>query len=420
MKENSFILLLAIILSIAGLFSCSHDYPHKVVICIPVYGQSLALGEEATRITDFDSLSAYADGRIVSEKLDHDFGYFDTNDLKQFIKQIVHSRKRSFELSVYSMAETLADSTGQDTIICIFPGGRGTTDIAHLVKGSKPYQRLTDDIQKAYSIAQERGWDFVMPALCWMQGESDITDYPDTDFRQLFLQFTHDLNDDVIHITGQQQSIEIISYQPNPVTRASNFNPLAYDCPEMLVANTLLEMVRDNPAIHPSGPTYPYSFAREAIHIDAIGQQLNGQFAALAALDILRHQHNLRGLLPTKVSCSGNEVIISMSIPSPPLTFDTLSVTKVPHYGFSVITPMNQDIAEDVYIQDDTIHILCRENPGNSRVRYAVNGEKGKSGHIHGPRGNLRDSQGNSLSKMIQGHSFPLHNWCWQFDIPVK
>ena len=29
---------------------------HKTVICIPVYGQSLALGEEAARITDFDSL----------------------------------------------------------------------------------------------------------------------------------------------------------------------------------------------------------------------------------------------------------------------------------------------------------------------------------------------------------------------------
>ena len=34
----------------------SEDYGHKVVVCIPVYGQSYALGEEATRITNFDSL----------------------------------------------------------------------------------------------------------------------------------------------------------------------------------------------------------------------------------------------------------------------------------------------------------------------------------------------------------------------------
>lgn len=55
---------------------------HKVVVCIPVYGQSLALGEEAERITDFDSLAAYANGRIVTENLDHDFGYFEHDDLK--------------------------------------------------------------------------------------------------------------------------------------------------------------------------------------------------------------------------------------------------------------------------------------------------------------------------------------------------
>ena len=55
---------------------------HKVVVCIPVYGQSLALGEEAERITDFDSLANYANGRIVTENLDHHFGYYDFVDLK--------------------------------------------------------------------------------------------------------------------------------------------------------------------------------------------------------------------------------------------------------------------------------------------------------------------------------------------------
>lgn len=30
----------------------SRDYGHKVVVCVPVYGQSLALGEEAVRITN--------------------------------------------------------------------------------------------------------------------------------------------------------------------------------------------------------------------------------------------------------------------------------------------------------------------------------------------------------------------------------
>ncbi len=33
----------------------SEDYGHKCVVCIPFYGQSYALGKEATQMTDSDS-----------------------------------------------------------------------------------------------------------------------------------------------------------------------------------------------------------------------------------------------------------------------------------------------------------------------------------------------------------------------------
>ena len=49
--------ILVILLVVIGLTSCHNNYEHKTVICIPVYGQSLALGIEADRITDMDSLS---------------------------------------------------------------------------------------------------------------------------------------------------------------------------------------------------------------------------------------------------------------------------------------------------------------------------------------------------------------------------
>ena len=78
MKEKLFSIIIIFLL----LVSCKESYEHKTVICIPVYGQSLALGEEATRITDFDSLASYADGRIVTENLDHEYGYFDNNTIK--------------------------------------------------------------------------------------------------------------------------------------------------------------------------------------------------------------------------------------------------------------------------------------------------------------------------------------------------
>jgi hypothetical protein len=81
------------------------DYGHKVVVCIPVYGQSYALGEDATRITNFDSLRIKYNGRIVTEKLDYSFGFYDSdNRFKQLIKRILHYDKKAFELSVYGMA----------------------------------------------------------------------------------------------------------------------------------------------------------------------------------------------------------------------------------------------------------------------------------------------------------------------------
>jgi hypothetical protein len=138
----------------------------------------LALGEEAIRITNFDSLANYAHGRIVTERMDHQFGFFDINQSMQWIKRMTSYDKRSFELTIYSMAEMLADSLGKDTLICIFTGGQGTTMISQLGKGSLPYVKFLNDIESAYHAAKERGWDLKMPALCWMQGESDA--YNDT------------------------------------------------------------------------------------------------------------------------------------------------------------------------------------------------------------------------------------------------
>ena len=90
------------------------------------------------------------------------------------------------------------------------------------------------------------------------------------------------------------------------------------------------------------------------------------------------------------------------------------------HYGFSVITRDNRDIVEQVILQDDRVHLICSESPMGCRVRYAINGEKMKSGRLHGPRGNLRDSQGDSITITIQGEPYPIHNWCYQFDMPIE
>lgn len=377
---------------------------HKVVVCIPVYGQSLALGEEAERITDFDSLSSYANGRIVTENLDHQFGYFDNDDLKRIAKKVVKYQKRSFELSIYTMAQRLADQLGEDTLICTFPGGQGATIIKNLSKGSLPYQEFMEDIENAYQQATENGWDFVIPAICWMQGESDIADYPSTDYQQLLLQIWKDMNEDIHKITERHDTIPFICYQPNCLSRAKKYIANNYNCIETAVPQTFINQLRNNKWFWASGPTYPYSCVGEKIHIDAIGQQHIGELAARSALGILRSMGRNKGLIPISLSTDNQDIIIHLNIPNPPLTIDTTQVRKADNYGFSVITKDNRNIATATTLEGDSIRITCSEIPQNCKVRYAVNGAPLKSGNLHGPRGNLRDAAG---------------NWCYQFDQPL-
>lgn len=393
-------------------------YDHKVVVCIPVFGQSYALGEEATRITNFDSLRINYDGRIVTEHMDYVFGYYDhSSRLKQYFKRLLHYDKKAFELSVYGMAETMIPKLGKDTIVCIFPGGHGMNTITALMKPVEPYEKFIKEIAYAHQKAIDRGWEFYVPAICWMQGESDIVEYPDNDYKVQFHQMYNNLNTDIKNITKQQDNIRIICYQTSVITKGNHYKENNYDAMEPRTPTAQMEMIRDDSLIWASGPTYPYHFVKESLHIDAIGQKSIGALAAISALKIIRHETPNIGLMPLEFIVSENHIRIPFHVPCPPLHFDTIAVNKADNYGFNVIRKDNTDIISSISINQDTIIINCKESPIDCKIRYAVNGEYLKGGCQSGPRGNLRDSQGDNKTVEIAGKTYPLHNWCYQFDV---
>lgn len=373
-----------------GCFNC---YNHKVVVCIPVYGQSYALGEEATRITNFDSLRIKYNGRIVTENLDYTFGYFDhSSQFKQWVKRILHYDKKAFELSVYSMAEELASKLGEDTIICIFPGGHGMNTIQQLMKPAEPYHKFIKEISTAYGKAQDRGWEFIVPAVCWMQGESDIVEYPDYDYKEYFHRMYNDLNSDIKQVTHQKDDIRIICYQSSTITKGLRYKANNFDATEPNTPTAQMELIRDDSLIWASGPTYPYDFVNESLHIDAVGQQGIGRLAAKSALGIIRNQKRNIGLIPRSYMVIGNDIKIDFNVPCPPLSFDTIQVQKVENYGFNVIRRDGVDILSVVLIDHNSVIIHCKESPENCKLRYGINGEFLKGGRKVGSRGNLRDS----------------------------
>ena len=390
---------------------------HKTVICIPVYGQSYALGEEAKRITDFDSLRLNYDGRIVNEKMDYVFGYFDhSSRFKQYIKRLLHYDRKAFELSVYGMAEALVHQLGEDTIICIFPGGHGQNTITQLSKPEPCYNKFIEEIEHAYITAKEKGWDFNVPAVCWMQGESDIAEYPDTDYKSLFHKMYNNLNTDIRQITHQKNDIRIICYQSSALTKGERFKPNNFAGTEGVTPEIQMELIRDDSMIWAMGPTYPYDYIREALHIDAVGQKRIGNLAAKSALGIMRNDKRFKGLVPMETIVSGNQIAIVFNVPTPPLCFDTIQVSKADHFGFNVVRKDNTDIISDISLQNDTVLITCLESPVGCKIRYGVNGENTKGGRLHGCRGNLRDSQGKSMNVKISNKIYPQDNWCYIFD----
>ena len=410
MKRKNLFLILAV-LGILLLFLYIYnkvypkDYGHKVVVCIPVYGQSYALGEEAARITDFDSLRIKFDGRIVTEKLDYTFGYFDhSSQFKQWIKRILHYDKKAFELSVYSMAEVLAQELGEDTVICIFPGGHGMNTIQELMKPVDPYNKFIKEIAYAYEKAQEREWEFFVPAVCWMQGESDIVEYPDYDYKEYFHRMYNDLNTDIKNITRQKDDIRIICYQTSTITKGLRYKSNNFNATEPRTPTAQMELIRDDSLFWASGPTYPYDFVNESLHIDAVGQKSIGILAAHSALGILRGKERFIGLVPLSYEVQGNDIYIKFNVPNPPLRFDTINVRKMDNYGFNVIRQDGVDIISNVFISQDDVVLNCSESPQKCKLRYGINGEFLKGGRKNGSRGNLCDSQG------------PNSNWCFFFE----
>jgi hypothetical protein len=407
------------------LFGCG-DKPgkKKTVWAIPVYGQSLALGEEAVRITDFDSLAAIGHHRILTENLDEKFGYYSDSKFKHWLKKLVHDHHRSFELSVYGMGEALTEyfdkkGYGDSVVLCTFPEGQGSTSITGLGRESVAYKRLLEELSQARDQALRNGWDFVVPAFCWMQGEDDIVWKTSKDYKKDLSDFQEYFNRDAKAITGQQSDITCICYQTNCLTLANGINTKQFNCPETYVPEAQMELIREKKLFVASGPTYPYSFVDDRVHIDGRSQKQLGYLAAMSVIRLMEGKES-EGLIPTEYHISGDTVKLDFSVPVAPLVFDTALVTKVDHYGFSVVSPDNTDILNAVSLKGNQVQLYCKQSPVGAKLRYAVNGQLKKSGHQYGPRGNLRDSQGDSTMAAIKGIKYPLHNWCYQFDILIK
>ena len=394
--------------------SSPYEGKEMTVLCVPVYGQSYALGEEAQLITNFDSLRINTNHRVLTQRLDEDFGYFDNSTFKQFVKRMIRYKKRQFELSVYGMADEFFKHCDNDSLLlCTFPGGKGETSITGMMPGSEPYQKFLDEIKQAHDKAKDRGWNFYMPAFCWMQGENDIVWQTSKDYKKDLLNWYNRFCIDVKIITGQTENPVCICYQSNCLSLSKL--PVAdtiYNRPEMYVPNAQYQLIRDEKNFMASGPSYPYKVVNERVHIDGEGQQSIGRLAGLTLWRILNKQ-NSDGLQLADYLVSDSTVALRFNVPNPPLCLDTIQVKNPGNYGFTIITPEGRNICKRVTLDNDSIVLLhYMGDITHASLRYAVNGIFDKNGNKNGARGCLRDSK-NDCTKEV-------YNWAYQFEVALK
>ena len=396
------------------------EKPRKIggspILLLPIYGQSLAIGGDTTRLTTKPQFPTIT---------------FNTESIYNVFSDNVETSKEGLLDSLVEnyCKETIISYADVASTIVSFSSGTGSTSITGLKKGTTNYNNLLSKIQQAFGLSNG---NLVVPAFCWVQGEEDRFDTHTSDYKGELTQLRADLDADIKAITGQTQDVHCIVYQTNQLSiGGSHYLPNNYQSGDygalMSVPQAQYELIRDNAYFHASTPIYMMSYYISsngyAIHITNESQRLLGYYEGLQAQRMLSGGADI-GLYVTSVEKIDNTHIkVNIHTPCPPLVIDTEQVYEVAGYGFSVITSNNENILQSVTIapnhySEQSIIIETSADCTNAKVRYGVNGTIAinSSGFKQGSRGNIRDSQGLEYMANINGKKVPMHNWLYFFE----
>lgn len=401
---------------------------HKIIsfdyICVPIYGQSLAIGGDTTRLT---TAAEFPDITLNTENL--------TNSFSENKETSNNGLLDSFVENYASIGKTAREFIASK--IVSFYSGQGSSPITALKKGTTPYANFISQITTAYNTAVSQSKSFVIPAFCWIQGEGDRMGEYTTNYKSELLQLRADLDADIKAITGQEVDVNCIVYQTNQLSvlttgTEGQFNPLSFDpyVARTAVMTAQYELIRDNQYFHASSPIYTMDFYVSSngarIHITNVSQRFLGYYEGITLARLLLGWGTTDGLIVSSVTKQDTtHLIVNLSVPCSPVVFDTEAVKEVAHYGFTCVTSGGSDIISDVEIIENRfgvckIKITTSANCTGAKLRYACNGDAGYSGWERGARGNVRDSQGQLFKAKVGDTFFPLDNWLYGFEYLIS
>lgn len=314
------------------------------------------------------------------------------------------------ELVLAEDGKTYTDHTYQ--ILTSAPG-YGALTISALSKGSVHFTRMVDQVSFGLSLSNALGKTYAVQAVTWTQGESD---YQSGTSRATYLtsfnQLAADIQTDLKAASGQTKSIPVISYQVATHKTGGSATPT--------IALAQLDAEDANALIYIATPMYHLPY-QDSFHLTGVGSKWLGGYYGIAYKRIVIDGVDWKPLKPINAVRQGAIIELRFNVPSGRLVFDTTQVTENTNMGFELVDSGGSPLTiSSVAIADfDRVRIIASATvPAGAKVRYAWSGV-GNFGPVNGPRGNLRDTQGDDIVFDPTGINKRMDNWSVIFEMGV-
>lgn len=320
----------------------------------------------------------------------------------------------------YAIKELLASEdgitmAGQNFKLLLSADGEGGKKISELVQGSTYYTRLENSIAAGLSLCNAAGNTYNVPAMPYIQGENDASaGTASDDYAQaceaLRLQVEATVkassgqSNPVKMLTGQTASHEAYGVAPNiPIGQyraGKDYPHIRICCPQYILPHAVIDY----------------------IHLKNTSSRLLGYYLGLFYKRIVIDRKDFKPVQPRKTTRQGSLVLVEFDVPVLPdgtpgaLQFDTTNVAAATNNGFRLYdaSGVEKTISAVAITNKNMVKITAAAAVGAGyKLRYATVGNGvSQSGPTTGPRGNLRDNYGATVT--VSGTA--MHNWCVMFE----
>lgn len=303
-------------------------------------------------------------------------------------------------------SENKVDHTQQNYQLLGTASGEGGKRI-HELRDTYVPNNLFPAITEAYNLAQASGKTYGMSAITFVHGEADNVNPTTQDqYKSITLEILSNIDTFVKGTNGQTEDIKLITSQLASFGSATTW-------PKIELA--LYQLAMENPnKIFMACPLYIFDYT-DNYHLNNIGSKWLGAYLGLTYKRVVIDGEDWKPVHPISHVKQGRVLEVKFHVPVQPLVFDTDQVAKnTDTYGFSLVdnTGTAISIQSVVITQPDTLKfVTAAPIPTGSKLRYAWTPVT-QPNRTTGPRGNLRDSQGDTIIFDQTGINKRMDNWC--------